>query len=80
MVFDYSSPSAVQDIKTATDDQLGLIFDCVGGKNSPRFCYEAMGKSGGKYLSARHLSSQGTCELHLSRDSLSLAYSSWLCI
>jgi hypothetical protein len=49
MVFDYSSPSAVQDIKTATDDQLGLIFDCVGGKNSPRFCYEAMGKSGGKY-------------------------------
>jgi hypothetical protein len=29
-------------------------------------------------VSARHLSSQGTCELHLSRDSLSLAYSSWL--
>jgi hypothetical protein len=31
-------------------------------------------------LSAWHLSSQNTCELHLSRDSSSLAYSSWLCI
>jgi hypothetical protein len=49
MVFDYNSPSAVQDIKTATDDQLGLIFDCIGAKDSPSFCYEAMGKSGGKY-------------------------------
>jgi hypothetical protein len=49
MVFDYNSLSAVQDIKAATDDQLGLIFDCVGEKNSPSFCYEAMGKSGGKY-------------------------------
>jgi hypothetical protein len=49
MVFDYNSPSAVQDIKTATDDQLGLIFDCVGSDNAPSFCYEAMGKSGGKY-------------------------------
>lgn len=51
MVFDYNSPSAVQDIKTATDDQLGLIFDCVGEKNSPSFCFEAIGKSGGKYSS-----------------------------
>lgn len=51
MVFDYNSPSAVQDIKTATDDQLGLIFDCIGEKNSPSFCYKAMGKSGGKYSS-----------------------------
>lgn len=51
MVFDYNSPSAVQDIKTATDDQLGLIFDCVGEKNSPSFCFDAMGKSGGKYSS-----------------------------
>ncbi|KAH5645252.1 hypothetical protein HBI51_112990 [Parastagonospora nodorum] len=49
MVFDYNSPSAIQDIKTATDDQLGLILDCVGESNSPSFCYEAMGKSGGKY-------------------------------
>jgi hypothetical protein len=31
-------------------------------------------------VSARHLSSQGTCELHLSSDSLSPAYSSRLCI
>jgi hypothetical protein len=31
-------------------------------------------------MSAWHLSSQNTCELHLSRDSSSLAYSSWLCI
>jgi hypothetical protein len=31
-------------------------------------------------MSARHLSSQDTCELHLSRDSSSLAYSSWSCI
>jgi len=31
-------------------------------------------------LSARHLSSQGICELHLSHDSLSPAYSSRLCI
>ena len=49
MVFDYNSPSAVQDIKTATNSQLGLIFDCVGEKNSSSFCYEVMGKSGGKY-------------------------------
>jgi hypothetical protein len=34
----------------------------------------------GMHLSARYLSSQGTCELHLSRDSSSPAYSSWLCI
>lgn len=51
MVFDYNSPSAVQDIKTATDDQLGLIFDCVGDNNAPSFCYQVMGKSGGKYSS-----------------------------
>ncbi|KAH7095090.1 hypothetical protein FB567DRAFT_485510 [Paraphoma chrysanthemicola] len=51
MVFDYNSPSAVQDIKTATDNQLGLIFDCVGENNSPSFCYEAMGKDGGKLSS-----------------------------
>jgi len=51
MVFDYNSPSAIQGIKTATDDQLGLIFDCVGEGKTPSFCYEAMGKSGGKYSS-----------------------------
>jgi len=51
MVFDYNSPSAVQDIKTATDDQLGLIFDCVGEGKTPSFCYEAMGKPGGNYSS-----------------------------
>jgi NADPH:quinone reductase-like Zn-dependent oxidoreductase len=51
IVFDYNNPSAVRDIKTAADDQLGLIFDCVGEKNSPSFCFEAMGQSGGKYSS-----------------------------
>jgi NADPH:quinone reductase-like Zn-dependent oxidoreductase len=51
MVFDYNSPSAIQDIKTATDDQLGLIFDYISEKNSPSFCFEAIGKSGRKYSS-----------------------------
>jgi hypothetical protein len=37
-------------------------------------------KACANYLSARHFSSQGTCELHLSRDSSSRAYSSRLCI
>jgi hypothetical protein len=51
-----------------------VIVQCV-------FCIEMQDYVHGVInLSARHLSSQDTCELHLSRDPSSLAYSSWLCI
>jgi hypothetical protein len=40
----------------------------------------AVTKLAQRFVLAWHLSSEATCDLHLSCNSLSLAYTSWLCI
>jgi NADPH:quinone reductase-like Zn-dependent oxidoreductase len=48
-IFDYSDRDSVSKIKQLTNNDLAYIFDCVGEGSAPNFCYEAMGRKGGKY-------------------------------
>jgi hypothetical protein len=67
--FDHSFHPAFRSLDPSCDHVLGL-------EKLPNGREHAVGTE----VSARHLSSLSTCELHLSRDSSSPAYSSWLCI
>jgi NADPH:quinone reductase-like Zn-dependent oxidoreductase len=47
--FDYSSPTALQEIKTANPD-LRMAMDCISKGESTSFCCKAMGPNGGQVI------------------------------
>lgn len=48
-VFDYKSPTLVDDVRKFTDGKLAYTWDCQAEGESGRICAEAMASSGGKY-------------------------------
>lgn len=48
--FDYKSPTCGADINDATGDSLAYALDCITDTSSMQICYEALGKSGGRYV------------------------------
>lgn len=48
-VFDYHSPSAVQDIRAYTGNRLKYILDCITTAETISFCQSCMGRMGGFY-------------------------------
>jgi NADPH:quinone reductase-like Zn-dependent oxidoreductase len=49
-VFDYRDPVSISNIKKITNNNLAYVFDCIGEGSAPIFCYEAMGRKGGTYV------------------------------
>ncbi|CAI7636990.1 unnamed protein product [Penicillium glandicola] len=49
-VFDYSSPTVVEDIKAHTRNSLRLVLDCITTNDTMKLCYAAMGRAGGRYV------------------------------
>ncbi|KAF7548815.1 hypothetical protein G7Z17_g6813 [Cylindrodendrum hubeiense] len=50
VVFDYTSPTAVEDIRAHTRNSLRLAIDCITTPDSTRLCYAALGRAGGRYV------------------------------
>lgn len=50
-VFDYRSPTAAQDIREYTGNELAYTLDCVSQADTTQLCYGAMGRAGGRYVS-----------------------------
>ncbi|KAH9906645.1 GroES-like protein [Xylariomycetidae sp. FL2044] len=48
-VFDYRSPTVCDDIREYTQDQLGLVVDCIGTSETMTLCYSCIGDTGGRY-------------------------------
>ncbi|RAL11484.1 zinc-binding alcohol dehydrogenase family protein [Aspergillus homomorphus CBS 101889] len=48
-VFDYKAPDCAAEIKKHTRNGLKYVLDCISNLSSMQFCYQAMGRSGGKY-------------------------------
>ncbi|OCK73716.1 oxidoreductase-like protein [Lepidopterella palustris CBS 459.81] len=48
-VFDYNSANVGAEIRKATNDNLGLVFDCISEGSSPAICAASIGSAGGKY-------------------------------
>ncbi|EXJ68765.1 uncharacterized protein A1O5_07696 [Cladophialophora psammophila CBS 110553] len=48
VVLDYNSPSVVEDIKNAAQNNLGYALDCISLEPSARICVSAMSESGGQ--------------------------------
>ena len=49
-VFDYHDSVSISEIKKITDNDLAYVFDCIGEGSAPRFCYDAIGRKGGIYV------------------------------
>lgn len=49
MVFDYNSPSCIDDIRNATRKSLKYALDCISEVDTMAFCYQCLGRTGGKY-------------------------------
>ncbi|KAH7032559.1 chaperonin 10-like protein [Microdochium trichocladiopsis] len=49
-VFDYNSPTAAQEIREYTGNELAYTFDCVSQADTTQLCYSAMGRAGGRYV------------------------------
>ncbi|KAJ5962611.1 hypothetical protein N7501_007552 [Penicillium viridicatum] len=49
-VFDYASPTIVEDIKAHTRNSLRLVLDCITTHDTTKLCYAAMGRAGGRYV------------------------------
>jgi NADPH:quinone reductase-like Zn-dependent oxidoreductase len=49
-VFDYASPTCAAEIKAYTRNSLRLVIDCITTPDTTRLCYEALGRSGGRYV------------------------------
>ena len=47
--FDYNSSTCAQDIKTYTKNTLKYVFDVIAETKTLKLCYEAIGRTGGKY-------------------------------
>ncbi|KAI0413963.1 GroES-like protein [Xylaria grammica] len=50
-VFDYQAPGCALDIKAFTKNNLRYALDCISTTPSMEFCYQAMGRAGGRYTS-----------------------------
>jgi hypothetical protein len=48
-VFDYRSPSCIQDIRKQTKNSLKYALDCISEPETMEFCYKCIGRLGGKY-------------------------------
>lgn len=48
-VYDYRSATAVADIKKQTGNALKFVLDCISSGPTMEFCYQAIGRTGGKY-------------------------------
>jgi len=46
--FDYHSADCIKDIKTYTRNSLKFVLDCVSEPETMEFCYQCIGRSGGK--------------------------------
>ncbi|KAH7126006.1 chaperonin 10-like protein [Dactylonectria macrodidyma] len=51
LIFDYPSPDCATNIRTATNDHLGHVFDAVSTEDTAKLCCGAIGAQGGKYTS-----------------------------
>jgi len=49
VVIDYTAPDAIQQIRTATNENLGLVMDCVSTKPTVDICMQCFGNEGGRY-------------------------------
>lgn len=49
VVFDYHSPTLVEDVRKATDGKLKHIWDCHAAGDSATLCAKAMSDEGGQY-------------------------------
>lgn len=50
-VFDYRDPGCTADIKHFTRNGLSFALDCISTTASMQFCYQVIGRAGGKYTS-----------------------------
>ncbi|KAL7935508.1 GroES-like protein [Trichoderma chlorosporum] len=50
-VFDYRSPTAAEDIRAYTGNELAFTLDCVSQADTTQLCYGSMGRAGGRYVS-----------------------------
>jgi NADPH:quinone reductase-like Zn-dependent oxidoreductase len=48
-VFDYHSPTCIEDIRRHTRKSLKYVLDCVSEPETMEFCYKCLGRTGGKY-------------------------------
>ncbi|KAK4119458.1 NAD(P)-binding protein [Parathielavia appendiculata] len=48
-VFDYRSPTCIDDIRKRTRKSLEYVLDCVSEPETMEFCYKCLGRAGGKY-------------------------------
>ena len=48
-VFDYRSPTCIDDIRKYTRKSLKYVLDCVSEPETMEFCYQCLGRTGGKY-------------------------------
>lgn len=69
IVFDYNSPTCVQDIRRATKNGLRYVLDPFGEARTLRLCQEAIGRTGGQYCALEqyqvHLCSRKTVKHEL---------------
>lgn len=47
--FDYKTPGCAAAIRAHCDNTLEFVIDCVSEDSTMKFCYEAIGRAGGKY-------------------------------
>ncbi|KAH6867727.1 chaperonin 10-like protein [Thelonectria olida] len=48
-VFDYRAPNCTADIRKHTKNNIRYALDCISTTASMQFCYQAIGRAGGKY-------------------------------
>jgi NADPH:quinone reductase-like Zn-dependent oxidoreductase len=48
-VFDYKSPTVIEDIRRETRKSLKYALDCISEPESMTFCYEVLGRTRGRY-------------------------------
>jgi hypothetical protein len=48
-VFDYKSPTCVEDVRKYTRNSLRFVLDCISEPETMQFCYKCLGRAGGKY-------------------------------
>ena len=75
-VFDYNSPTAVDDVQRAAGGNLKHILDCVAEGGSSEFCFKVMGPAGGKYSSLLFPPSDGRKDIQVSMVMAYNAYGS----
>jgi NADPH:quinone reductase-like Zn-dependent oxidoreductase len=56
--FDYKAPDCAAEIRTHCGNALELAIDCVSEDSTMKFCYEAIGRAGGKYTALNPFNGQ----------------------